>query len=438
MSPSERRPDARACLLAGVEAAHPESVVPAAIESDAERLRVEDVSLPRDDIDRTVVLGGGNAAGTAASALEGVLGDTIDEGVVVTDDPSPTERIEVVEGTHPLPSEANVAGTRKVLDAAERAGNDDVVLAVIAGGGSALLCAPAGNVTLSDLRSVTDELLRAGAAIEELNAVRKHCSAIKGGRLAAAAAPATVVGLVFSDVIGNPLDVIASGPTAPDTTTYQDALDALERYDVDAPVRVREHLEAGVRGEHPETPTADDEAFARVSNRVLADADTALTAAAEEAGKRGYETEVLTSRVRGEAKEAAKTHVALGEESVATGRPLEPPAALLTGGETTVTVRGDGSGGPNLEFALSAAIELDHSAVTVGSIDTDGYDGGTEIAGAIVDGDTLTREAEGAARDALAENDAGGFFAGHEAELDTGATGTNVNDLRVVLVGEPE
>ncbi|WP_435361758.1 glycerate kinase type-2 family protein [Haloarchaeobius sp. DFWS5] len=435
---TELRSHARECLLAGIDAATPETVLTDAVQVDGSTLRVDGTAVDLDRVEDCYLVGGGNAAGAAAHTLEGIVGEWLTDGAVVTDDPQETSVVTTHRGAHPLPSEENVAGTTHVLEIAEEANEDDLVLVVVSGGGSALLCAPAEGISLADLRTVTDRLLKRGADIDEINAVRKHCSAIKGGQLARAAAPATVVGLVFSDVVGNRLDVIASGPTAPDDSTHEEALAVLDQYGLveDSPVRGR--LSRGTRGELPETPRRGDEAFDAVTNHVLADTDTALDAAAETAADLGYGPLVLTSRIRGEASEAAKTQVALGEEVLTTGRPVQSPAALLTGGETTVTVDGDGSGGPNLEFALSAAIELDDDGIAVGSVDTDGYDGGTDVAGAVVDADTISRDDEAAARASLADNDAFGFFEGSEELVVTGPTGTNVNDLRVVLVESPE
>ncbi|WP_435320998.1 glycerate kinase type-2 family protein [Haloarchaeobius sp. TZWSO28] len=436
-SEPDRRSHARECLLAGIDAANPRAVLEEQLQLDGSVLSVGGSEVDLSTVGDVFLVGGGNAAGTAASALESILGDRLTGGAVVTDDPRETSRVTTFDGTHPLPSEANVAGTRKVLEIAEAAGPDDLVLTIIAGGGSSLLCAPSAGVSLDALRSVTDSLLASGADIDEINAVRKHCSAIKGGQLARAAAPARVVGLVFSDVVGNKLDVIASGPTAPDPTTYADALGVLDRYGISAEPAVRDHLSRGDRGELQETPKPGDPAFDAVENHVVADTDTALDAAADAVASLGYDPLVLTSRIRGEAREAAKTHVALGEEVLATGRPIDPPAALLTGGETTVTVRGDGSGGPNLEFALGAALELDDDGIAVGCVDTDGYDGGTDVAGAVVDAATVDRGTSAQAQAMLADNDAFGFFDGRDELVVTGATGTNVNDLRVVLVGSP-
>lgn len=429
----DRRTTAVDCLTAGIDAAHPREVIANAVTFDGRTLVVDEHRIDLDRIDDVLIAGGGNAAGHVVAALESILGDRIDGGAVVTDDPVHTDRVTVREGTHPLPSAENVSGARAVLEIVDAASRDDLVLAVVTGGGSALLCAPTDGVTLADVREVTDGLLKSGATIEECNAVRKHLSAVKGGQLAERAAPARVLGLVISDVVGDRLDVIASGPTAPDGTTYEDALGVLDRYDVTPPSSVADCLERGRDGARAETPDADDPCFRTVDNHVLANADTALEAAAHVASTRGYEPSILSTRLRGEARDVATTHVAIAEEIAATGRPVEPPAAILSGGETTVTVRGDGSGGPNLEFALSAALELvGEPEIVVGSVDTDGFDGGTAVAGAVVDGDTVTdREAATAA---LRSNDAGGFFDGRDELVRTGATGTNVNDLRVVLV----
>jgi len=462
------------CLAAGIEAALPERLIRDAVSVRDGTLRIEGVDgaggeYDLDAYDRVVLLGAGKATAGAAAGVAGALGRSdreIDEGIVVTDDPpdwtganasdpSSTATIDVLPGDHPLPSERGVESARRVLDAAERAGPDDLVLAVITGGGSALLAAPADPISVGDLRALTSALLTSGASIDEINAVRKHCSAVKGGQLARAAAPATTVTLAVSDVIGDPLDTIASGPTVPDPSTYADALAVLDRYDLDAPDSVRERLRAGADGELPETPTAGDPAFDRSAAFVVGNGRTALDAAATAAADRGYEPLVLSASVRGEAREAGTTHAAIAEECAARGSPIEPPAVLLSGGETTVTL-GDaadpGTGGPNAEFAASAGLALaegplgdgggggggdddghGHSAprVVVASADTDGLDGPTDAAGAIADATTLDPDA---ARDALDRHDAYPLFDDAGALLRTGPTGTNVNDLRAIVV----
>ena len=430
---------ALSCLIAGIEAANPRRAVDRSVDLDGSDLlvRPDDDSTYRYDLDvydRILVAGGGNAAAHLASGLEGILDTRIDDGVVVTDDPVATEHVDIEPGDHPVPSERGVESTRSLLDAADRAGEGDLVLAAFTGGGSALLPAPAGDLALDDLRATTEALLASGATIDEINAVRKHCSAIKGGRLARRAAPATVVGLVVSDVIGDDLSVIASGPLAPDPTTYADALAVLDRYDLDVPAAVREHLQCGDDGDLAETPSDGDPAFERVETHIIASATDALDAARDIAADRGYDTAILSSRVRGEAREAARTHVAIAEECRATGNPLAPPAVVLSGGETTVTLTDDhGSGGPNQEFALSAACELDAADIVVASVDTDGIDGNTDAAGALVDAETID---PAAGRAALDRNDAYPVLDEAGALLRSGPSGTNVNDLRVIVVEE--
>ncbi|WP_276247447.1 MULTISPECIES: glycerate kinase [unclassified Haladaptatus] len=420
------------CLKAGIEAAHPRRVIADAVSLDGDTLTVANVTYDLTAFDDVVVLGGGNAAAHVAAALETALGNRLSGGVVVTDDPAETDRVTVHRGDHPVPSERGVEGATAVMVAAERADERTLVLAVITGGASALLPAPVDAITLDDLQATTNALLESGATIHEINAVRKHLSALKGGQLARLAAPATVVGLVLSDVVGNDLSVIGSGPTVPDDSTYEDALSVLSQYDVPVPDAVSAHLERGASGDLQETPRADDPIFDRVTTHILADNFTALDAAREVAKEQGYDPLVLSSSVRGEAREAAKSHVAVAEEVLATGNPLDAPCVLLAGGECTVTVRGDGEGGPSQEFCVSAALELRDERITVAAVDSDGIDGATDVAGALVD--TETFDDRTAASTALRENDVYPLLAAAGAHLHTGATGTNVNDLRIVVV----
>ncbi|SFR68501.1 glycerate kinase type-2 family protein [Halogeometricum limi] len=433
-TPTSAHETALACLLDAVAAVLPDRVVRDAVSVDGDGLVVADATYDLSDFDRLLVVGGGKAGDGVADALEAVLGDRIDGGVVVAPEPGRGDRIRRLPGAHPVPSAEGVESAERIVELLSDADERTLVLAVVTGGASAVIPTPADGVSLSDLQATTDALLKSGAHIGELNAVRKHLSTLKGGGLARLAAPATVVGLVLSDVVGNDLGTIASGPTAPDETTYDDALSVLDRYGLDVPESVRTRLERGARGELDETPKPGDAAFDRVTNHVLADGHTALSAARETAEQRGYDALVLSSRVRGEAREAAKTHVAVAEEMAVTGDPLSAPAVVLSGGECTVTVRGEGEGGPNLEFCLSAARELGTDAV-VAAMDSDGEDGGTTVAGAMVDASTaegITAEREAAT--ALAENDALPFLRNRDCLIRTGPTGTNVNDLRVAVV----
>jgi hydroxypyruvate reductase len=422
------------CLEAGIDAALPERAVGRELSLDGDVLAVGGTTYDLAAFDRVLVLGAGKATGRLARALEALLGDRITGGCVVLDAPADPslDHIETAVGEHPAPGAGSVAGARRVLELAREADERTLVLAAFTGGGSALLAAPADGLALADLRDVTERLLDAGAAIDEVNGVRKHCSAVKGGRLAAACAPATVVSLLVSDVVGDDPAVIASGPTVPDPTTYADALDTLDRYGIEASA-VRAHLRGGRDGERGETPTAGDSAFGRGSVHVLASGRTALDAAGEVARERGYTPCLLAAGVEGEAREAGRFHAAVAREVLDSGGPVDPPAVLLSGGECTVTVRGDGVGGPNGEFALGAALHLP-DGVVVGAVDTDGRDGSTDAAGALVDSGTVS-DGRGA-REALAANDSHGYLDGVGALLRSGRTGTNVNDLRVVVVRE--
>ncbi|KAB1194228.1 DUF4147 domain-containing protein [Haloferax sp. MBLA0076] len=433
-TPTRAHETAVECLRGGVEAVLPERVVSNSVSLDDDVLSIADSTYDLFSYDRILVVGGGKAGDGVADALEDILGDRIDAGVVVTPNPGDGDRIDRLPGDHPVPSERGVESTRPLVDLVSDLDERTLVLVAVTGGASAILPAPVDGISLSDLRETTDQLLASGAEIHDLNAVRKHLSTLKGGGLARLASPATVVGLVLSDVVGNDLGVIASGPTAPDETTYDDALDVLDRFDLDVPKSVRTRLARGSAGDVPETPKPGDSVFDRVENHVLADTFTALDAAREVATDRGYNTVILSSRVRGEAREAAKTHVAVAEEVLATGNPLDTPAVILSGGECTVTVRGDGSGGPNLEFCLAAAPELPVDVV-LASIDSDGKDGGTGVAGALVDAPSVSARD---AHTALAKNDALPTLRAADALVDTGPTGTNVNDLRVLVVDPSE
>jgi glycerate 2-kinase len=424
------------CIEAGIEAVQPTRVMNEALKRTGTELTVGDTTIDLGEYGEVVVIGGGKAAAQMANVIGDVLGDRLSEGVVVTNDPQATSSIAVVEGSHPTPNEAGEEGARRVLSLADGATEDTLVLCLISGGGSALLPAPVDGVSLAELQSLTDDLLSSGATIHEINAVRKHLSAIKGGQLAAAAAPATVHSLLVSDVVGDDPSVIASGPTVPDESTYSDALAVLERYDIAPSTAVEEHLEGGVAGEQSETPTAGDSAFEQARLHVLANGFTALAAARSVAEERGYTPVILSSRIEGEAREAAKTHVAIAEEAYASANPVSPPAVFLSGGETTVTLRGDGTGGPNQEFVLSGALTVESAGVVVASVDTDGKDGASDVAGALTDRETLDDRQR--ARTALAANDVSPYLAERGAVIETGKTGTNVNDLRVLVADDTD
>ncbi|RPI48222.1 MAG: glycerate kinase, partial [Chloroflexi bacterium] len=395
-------------------------------------------------VERTWVVGGGKAATAMAGALASLLGEHLAGGLVVTrygyaDPGIDTGPIEAVEAGHPLPDGAGVAATRRLADLLRRATDRDLVLVVLSGGASALLTLPAEGLGLDDLVQATELLLRSGATISELNAVRKHLSQIKGGGLARLAAPAPVAALVLSDVVGDRLDVIASGPTSPDATTFADAWAVVERYGLveRLPRAVVAHLRAGLEGGPAETLKPGEALFQRVQNVIVGSNRLAAEAAVEAARRLGFNALLLSTFVEGEAREVGRVAAALAREVVTHGRPVPRPACLVWGGETTVTVRGQGKGGRNQELALAAALALeDLPGVVLLALGTDGIDGPTDAAGAVAGGLTVARaRALGLdPRAYLANNDAYSFFDALGDLLRTGPTGTNVNDLLFIWV----
>ena len=403
--------------------------------------------LPERPAGRLVVIGAGKASARMAQAVEGRFGPC--EGLVVTryGHARPTRGIEIVEAAHPVPDEAGVAATARMLELASGLGPDDLALALVSGGGSALLCAPAKGLTLADKRALNAALLASGAPISVMNRVRKHASRVKGGRLAAACHPARVLSLVISDVPGDELSEIASGPTVGDpagaagggaggTDTAGAGVAALlDRHAIPLPDRLRAALLAS------EGPLrADDPRLARAETRVIAAPRQSLDAAAERARAAGVEARILGDAIEGEAREVAREHARRAGEVADALRPGDAPVLLLSGGECTVTRRGDGSGGPNAEYALAAAIALDgHRRVHVLAGDTDGVDGAAEVAGAHAGPDTLQRARAAGAdpADALARNDAHAFFERAGGGIVTGPTLTNVNDFRAMLIAPP-
>lgn len=405
----------------------------------ADPLKIVPSHLPSPPRGRTLVVGAGKAAAAMALAVEKHWPQVAPlSGLVITryGHGLPTQRIEVIEAGHPIPDEQGEAAARRIFEAVQALGEDDLVLALISGGGSSLLSLPVPEITMADLKAVTKELLRCGATIQEINTVRKHLSAVQGGRLAAAT-QARVLALVISDVTGDDPTHIASGPCAPDPTTYGDALEILSRYRAASPRAVLEHLERGRRGEIPETPKPGDAIFARVENRVIATAHRSLVAAGEHFRRHGIGAAILGDSVTGESRDVARVYAALAREVRAYGHPWKPPVALISGGETTVTVMGPGRGGRNSEFLLSLAIAL---AATQGvyalACDTDGIDGSEANAGALVAPDTLKRAARLGLNPSrlLADNDSYGFFEKLEDLVVTGPTRTNVNDYRAILI----
>ncbi len=392
------------------------------------------MNLPAPPKGRTIVVGAGKAAASMAAAVEAHWRGPL-EGLVVTryGHGMPTSRIKVVEASHPVPDAAGPAAAKAILDSVRGLGPDDLVLALISGGGSALLALPDGDITLADKQAINRALLRSGAHIGEMNCVRKHLSAIKGGRLAAAAAPARVVSLIISDVPGDDLSVIASGPTVADQTTQADALAVLKKYSIEASPAVMRQLNDPAR----ETPKPGNPALANVSNILIATPQMSLEAAAKVAREAGFAPLILGNAIEGEARECAIVHAGIALQAAGYGQPVAPPCAIISGGETTVTVRGKGRGGRNAEFLLGLAIALDGRAgISALAGDTDGIDGSEDNAGAIITPDSLARAASlGLNAPAhLANNDAYSVFSQLGDLVVTGPTLTNVNDFRVILV----
>jgi hydroxypyruvate reductase len=439
---AQLRKQALQIFRAALAAADPAEAVARHLSVDGDKLVVGDRRYRLGSFENIYVLGAGKASAAMASAVERILSRRVTGGLINVKDGhlARLRRIELNECGHPVPDQRGVDGARRIAAIARGATGHDLVLCVISGGASALMPAPAPPITLEEKQAVTKLLLACGANIHEMNAVRKHISELKGGQLARLAAPATVVSLLLSDVIGDDLDVIGSGPTAPDPSTFAGAREILSRYGVwdPAPKSVRERLEGGIAGEIAETPKAGASVFKRTQNLVIGSNNLAVTAAADHARSLGLRTVVLSTFVEGETRDVARMHAAIAKEILASGRPVKPPACIISGGETTVRIRGTGLGGRNQEFALAAAIDLAGlDRVVVLSGGTDGTDGPTDAAGAMADGRTIARARRLGLDPAryLDNNDSYRFFDPLDGLLRTGPTNTNVMDVHVVLVG---
>lgn len=428
-------------MAAALEAVDPEAAVGRHLRVGGDRLEADGHVYELERFPQILVVGAGKAGVPMGRAVAALLGSRLTGGHLVVPHGQAVELdgIRVHEAGHPVPDEAGVRAGRAVLEAVRDTGGDTLVICLLSGGGSALLTCPAEGIELAALQATSQALLACGGSIVEINALRKHLSAVKGGQLARTARPAEVLTLILSDVVGDPLDAIASGPTAPDPTTFSDCLEIVRRYGLQdrLPAAVTARLEAGTRGEIPETPKPGDPIFDGVRHVIVANNDQAVTAAATAAEGRGYRPCILSTLIEGESREVAKVHVAIAKEVRRSGRPVESPACLISGGETTVTLRGSGRGGRNQEFALAAALQLAGSeGILACSVGTDGIDGPTDAAGAVADGSTVARGAAAGldARDHLERNDAYPFFAALDDLVVTGPTHTNVMDLRLLLV----
>lgn len=420
------RRDAKAILSAALASADPTAAI--------EKVLRDRAGLGK--YDRIFVVGAGKAAGTMGRAVENFLGKRISGGLLVTKegDSAKTRHVEMRSCGHPVPDERGLSAAKRIAEICAGAEENDLVICLLSGGASALLPYPAPPITLAEKQETTRLLLACGATIHEINAVRKHISAIKGGQLARLAAPAHVLSLILSDVVGDDLDVIGSGITAPDNSTFEDAYGVLEKYGLRdrVPARVRERLKNGAQ----ETPKPNDPIFETVENVIVGSNQKSLEAAAREAKSLGYRTLILSSSIEGETRDVARMHAAIARQIRTYAQPMRPPVCVISGGETTVTMRNgsDGKGGRNQEFALAAAIDMAGlEDVLILSAGTDGTDGPTDAAGAVADGATLAR-ARSPALDSLENHDAYPFF--HELGdlITTGSTGTNVMDLHLILV----
>lgn len=435
----ELRQAAREIWQAAVEAGRPDVCIRHALGATPDGMTVRGSGIQL--AGRLIVVGAGKAGASMSQAVEEILGDRVSGGLVVVPygHRAATRRIEILEAAHPVPDHRGQEGMARMRTLVDGLTSEDLVLCLISGGGSALMPAPVPRITLEEKQAVTGVLLRAGATIRELNAVRKHLSAVKGGQLARWARPARVVSLIMSDVIRDPLDFIASGPTAPDTSTYADALAVIRDYFPDAPPSVRNHLARGARGEVAETPKPGDATFARVSNIVIGNNRLLLDAAARCSRQLGFNCIVLSSELDGEARDVGRLFSGIAKEILRSGNPIQLPACVLAGGETTVTVRGAGLGGRNLEMATAWALAIAGEAhpACFASIASDGTDGPTDTAGGLVDTDTHQRASNLGlcGSDSLRNNDSFHFLDALGDTVRTGPTATNLMDLQILLVG---
>ena len=424
---------------AALRAADPEQAVLRHLRRDGDTLIAGKRRYRLNDFDRVQVIGAGKAGAAMARAVERIAGKKLSAGFVnIKDGDAPrTRRVELNPSGHPVPDQRGFDGARRIASIARAATARDLLICVISGGASALMPSPADPLTLEEMQRTTGQLLACGATIHELNTIRKHVETLKGGQLARLASPARVIALILSDVVGDDLDVIGSGPTVGDTSTFADAAQIFKKYRVVPAEAVAARIAAGIAGKIPETPRPEDAALRHVQNLIVGSNRQAIDAAAAKARELGYRTLILSTFIEGETVDAAKTHAAIVKEILTSARPLRPPACVLSGGETTVTVRGAGLGGRNQEFVLAAVIALEGFApFTILSAGTDGIDGPTDAAGAIATDQTIpcARAQRIDPREFLKHNDSYHFFERVNGLIKTGPTGTNVMDIRAMLI----
>lgn len=439
----EARHIALNCILAALNAVDPKKVIFNSVKREGNTIIINHSKFNLKKYRNIYVLGGGKASGLMAEAIEEILGDKITDGIINvvkgTEKRIKTEKIKINGATHPIPGEEGMKGTKEMLEIAQKANQDDLIIVLISGGGSALMPYPAEPVTLEDKKIVTSFLLKCGAAIDEINSVRKHLSSFKGGQLAKAAYPATVLSLIISDVVGDPPDLIASGPTVPDNSTFQDAYNVLKKYNIfdKMPENVKKRIQQGLLGKIEETPKPGDKIFKNVYNILIASNRTACMAAVKKAKEFGMNSILLSTYIEGEARHVGTVLAGLAKEIYNYDAPVKKPAVVVCGGETTVTVIGSGIGGRNQELVLGSALKIsDLKGVAIASIGTDGIDGTSDAAGAIADGQTLKRAKKLGlnAIEYLVNNNSHEFFRKLHDAIFTGQTCTNVNDLIVIVV----
>ena len=438
---SQIRKDAEEIFYSGLRAVDPGTAVKRYCRIEGNHLFIGDKPYDLSRIKNIFVVGAGKATAPMAAEIENLLGDRIAKGIINVKygHTNKLGRIKLIEAGHPVPDKNGQQGAGAIVDLVNNAGKDDLVICLISGGGSALLPLPFPGLTLKDKQDTIKILLSYGATIHEINAIRKHISMIKGGRLAQAAHPASLVSLILSDVVGDNLDVIASGPTVPDSSSFDDCMKIIAKYNIQKklPKPVVKHIKDGISGRVPETPKTGDPAFNKTHNLIIGSNIEAILAAKKKSETLGYKTIVLSSMIEGDTTQVAHVHSAIAKEIIQTGNPIPSPACILSGGETTVTIKGKGLGGRNQEFALAAAMDIAGAEnIVILSGGTDGTDGPTDAAGAIADTNTLSRAMSiGLDPDHfLANNDSYHFFQKLDDLLITGPTNTNVMDLRILLV----
>lgn len=430
-------------MNAALEAVDPQAAVLNSMKRTDDIIEVNGEIYDLNSINRVLLVGAGKAGQPMASAVQKILGTHLTDGYVIVKEgyaikKDATDQFEIIEARHPIPDSRGVTGTEKIIQLLENTRQDDLVICLISGGGSALMVSPVRGVSLQDLQKLTEVLLASGATVNEINVLRKHLDRVKGGQIARYASPAKLICLILSDVVGDPLDVIASGPTLPDPSTFKDALSILERYQISdqMPLSIIDHLNQGRDAKVGETPKPGEQTFSRANNLIVGSNRTATHAALLQAQLEGFNTSILTNYIQGEASQVGRVYAAILRQMANEDQPIPRPACLIVGGETTVTIQGDGIGGRNQEIALSAVRDLaELNDVALITLSTDGGDGPTEAAGAVVTGGTYQR-AQVQNMDPqtfLDNNNAYNFFKPLDDLLITGPTQTNVNDLAFLL-----